>query len=85
MRRVGGLMAYGETDPEAEALQAEFTRGLSELGSTDGRNLRLDVRPDRNCSQIEHNAPGPACILYFEALLHGTTVSRCHHVPRLNA
>jgi hypothetical protein len=21
----------------------------------------------------------------FEALLHGTTVSRCHHVPRLNA
>ena len=44
MRRVGGLMAYGETDPEAEALHAEFTRGLSELGSTDGRNLRLDVR-----------------------------------------
>jgi hypothetical protein len=21
----------------------------------------------------------------FEALLHGTTVSRCHHLPRLNA
>jgi len=37
-------MAYGETDPEAEALLAEFTRELSELGSTDGRNLRLDVR-----------------------------------------
>ena len=37
-------MTYGETDPEAKALLAEFTRGLSELGSTDGRNLRLDVR-----------------------------------------
>ena len=32
MRRVGGLIAYGETDPEAKALLAEFTRGLSELG-----------------------------------------------------
>jgi putative tryptophan/tyrosine transport system substrate-binding protein len=44
MRRVGVLMAYGETDPEAKALLAEFTQGLSELGWTDGRNLRLDVR-----------------------------------------
>jgi putative ABC transport system substrate-binding protein len=44
MRRVGVLMAYGETDPEAQALLAEFTRGLSELGWTGGRNLRLDVR-----------------------------------------
>ena len=44
VRRVGVLMAYGETDPEAKALLAEFTQGLSELGWTDGRNLRLDVR-----------------------------------------
>ena len=44
MRRVGVLMAYSETDPEAEGLLAEFTRGLSELGWTDGRSLRLDVR-----------------------------------------
>jgi len=44
MRRVGVLMAYGETDPEAKALLAEFMQGLSELGWTDGRNLRLDVR-----------------------------------------
>jgi putative ABC transport system substrate-binding protein len=44
LRRVGVLMAYGETDPEAKALLAEFMQGLSELGWTDGRNLRLDVR-----------------------------------------
>jgi putative tryptophan/tyrosine transport system substrate-binding protein len=43
-RRVGVLMAYSETDPEAKILLAEFTQGLSELGWTDGRNLRLDVR-----------------------------------------
>jgi putative tryptophan/tyrosine transport system substrate-binding protein len=44
MRRVGVLMAYSESDPEAQALLAEFTQGLSELGWTGGRNLRLDVR-----------------------------------------
>jgi putative ABC transport system substrate-binding protein len=44
MRRVGVLMAYEETDPEAKALLAEFRQGLSESGWTDGRNLRLDVR-----------------------------------------
>jgi putative tryptophan/tyrosine transport system substrate-binding protein len=44
MRSVGVLMAYDETDPEARALLAAFTQGLSELGWTDGRNLRLDVR-----------------------------------------
>src|SRR4051812_11821068 len=44
IRRVSVLMAYGESDPEAKALLAEFTQGLSALGWTDGRNLRLDVR-----------------------------------------
>ena len=44
MRRVGVLMAYVETDPAAKTLLAEFTQGLSELGWTDGSNMRMDVR-----------------------------------------
>ena len=44
MRRVGVLMGYAETDPQAKALLAEFTQGLSELGWIEGRNLRMDVR-----------------------------------------
>ena len=44
VRRVGVLMGYGEADPEAKALLSEFTQGLSELGWTDGRNLRMEVR-----------------------------------------
>src|ERR1700746_4201467 len=44
MRRVGVLMGYGEADPEAKALLAEFTRELSTLGWIEGRNLRMDVR-----------------------------------------
>jgi hypothetical protein len=43
-RRVGVLMGYGEADPEAKALLAEFTQGLSELGWIGGRNLQMDVR-----------------------------------------
>jgi len=44
VRRLGVLMAIGEADPEAKAWLSEFTKGLSELGWTDGRNLRMDVR-----------------------------------------
>jgi putative ABC transport system substrate-binding protein len=44
MRRVGVLMGYGEADPEAKALLAELTHGLSATGWIEGRNLRMDVR-----------------------------------------
>ena len=43
-RRVGVLMGYAETDPQAKALLAEFTRAVSEFGWIEGRNLRMDVR-----------------------------------------
>jgi putative ABC transport system substrate-binding protein len=44
MRRIGVLMSEGENDPEGKALLSGFTQGLSELGWTDGRNMRMDVR-----------------------------------------
>src|ERR1700686_3267931 len=44
MRRIGVLMATDENDPEAKARLSGFTQGLAELGWTDGRNLRMDVR-----------------------------------------
>ncbi len=44
MRRIGVLMAFDENDPEAKACLSGFTQGLAELGWTDGRNLRMDVR-----------------------------------------
>ncbi len=43
-RRLGVLMGYAESDPEANALLREFTQSLSELGWTVGRNVRMDVR-----------------------------------------
>ena len=44
VRRVGALMAWNENDAAARVWLSGFTRGLSDLGWTDGRNLRMDVR-----------------------------------------
>jgi putative tryptophan/tyrosine transport system substrate-binding protein len=44
MRRIGVLMYQDESDPEATVRFSGFTQALSELGWTDGRNLRMDVR-----------------------------------------
>ena len=44
VRRISVMMALDETDSEGKALLAGFVHGLSELGWTDGRNVRMDVR-----------------------------------------
>jgi putative tryptophan/tyrosine transport system substrate-binding protein len=44
VRRISVLMAYDENDPEGKAHLSGFMQGLAELGWTDGRNLRMDVR-----------------------------------------
>jgi putative ABC transport system substrate-binding protein len=44
VRRIGVLMALDETDPQGKARFSGFTQGLAELGWTNGRNVRIDVR-----------------------------------------
>jgi putative tryptophan/tyrosine transport system substrate-binding protein len=44
MRRIGVLIDWAEADPEAKAALSALSRGLSELGWTDGRDVRMDVR-----------------------------------------
>ena len=44
MRRIGVLMAYAESVPEAQAWVAAFREGLQKLGWTEGRNIRIDIR-----------------------------------------
>jgi ABC-type uncharacterized transport system substrate-binding protein len=44
MRRIGVLMNLAEDDPEAKVRIAAFLKGLSALGWTDGRNMRIDFR-----------------------------------------
>ena len=44
MRRIGVLIEFDENDPEAKAYPSGLTLGLAQLGWTDGRNVRIDIR-----------------------------------------
>jgi putative ABC transport system substrate-binding protein len=50
VRRIGLLMAGDENDPEWKARISAFTRALADLGWTDGRNVRMDLRWGRGDS-----------------------------------
>ena len=44
MRRVGVLMNVGESDAQGRARLAAFVQKMKELGWSEGRNARLDIR-----------------------------------------
>jgi ABC-type uncharacterized transport system substrate-binding protein len=44
MRRIGVLMAFAETNLEAQAWIAAFLEELRKLGWIEGRNIRIDFR-----------------------------------------
>jgi putative ABC transport system substrate-binding protein len=44
IQRIGVLMPGDETDPVRKAYVTAFTQTLADLGWTDGRNVRMDVR-----------------------------------------
>jgi putative ABC transport system substrate-binding protein len=44
MRRIGWLMPYDENEPVAKPRIHAFTQALADLGWTDGRNVRIDLR-----------------------------------------
>ena len=44
VRRIGVLMGGDEDDPLRKSYVSAFTQGLADLGWTDGRNVRMDLR-----------------------------------------
>ena len=44
VRRIGVLMSLDENDPVQKIRLSAFTQALADLGWTDGRNARMDVR-----------------------------------------
>ena len=44
MARLCGRPAGAADDPEGQARFAAFAQGLQQLGWTDGRNVRIDIR-----------------------------------------
>ena len=44
VRRIGVLMGYAESDPDAQANVAEFRQSLRKLGWAEGYNIQIDIR-----------------------------------------
>ena len=44
VRRIGVLMSGDENDPERKLRYTAFTQALADLGWSDGRNVRMDLR-----------------------------------------
>src|SRR5262245_44113488 len=44
MRRIGVLMTFAADDPARHARLLAFAQALAQLGWTDGRNVRIDLR-----------------------------------------
>jgi putative ABC transport system substrate-binding protein len=44
VRRIGVLVPYDENDPEQKRRLSVFMQALADLGWTDGRNLRMELR-----------------------------------------
>jgi putative ABC transport system substrate-binding protein len=44
VRRIGVLMYLTADDPEGQARMEAFTQALTQLGWSEGRNLRIDTR-----------------------------------------
>ena len=44
MRRIGVLVASAADDPQFQTWVGAFLQGLAQLGWTDGRNVRIDIR-----------------------------------------
>jgi putative tryptophan/tyrosine transport system substrate-binding protein len=44
VRRIGVLMAFEESDPASKRRVSALTQALADLGRTDGRNVRMEVR-----------------------------------------
>jgi putative ABC transport system substrate-binding protein len=73
IRRIGVLMGYASTDPEGQALLAEFTRHLAELGWAEGRNVRIDVRWGGSNADLLHTFAKELIGLQPDVLLASST------------
>jgi putative ABC transport system substrate-binding protein len=57
MRRIGALHSQASDDPIGQARNAAFLQRLNELGWTEGRNMRIDIRwPAADADQIRRYA-----------------------------
>jgi putative ABC transport system substrate-binding protein len=82
MRRIGVLMNVGESNPDGQARFAAFLQGLQQLGWTDGRNVRLEVRWGADDADRIRRGASELVALPLDVILAntGTTVSALQRV-----
>jgi putative tryptophan/tyrosine transport system substrate-binding protein len=74
MRRIAVVSQYSENSPDAQSNIALFRRQLSDLGWSEGRNVRIEIRwgadllPNRRAITAEVVALAPDIILAFSAV-----------------
>jgi putative ABC transport system substrate-binding protein len=83
MRRIGLLMAAGADDPEYQSRIGVFRQRLEQLGWTEGRNARIDIRwATTNADEIRKHA-GELTALAPDVILAATGTTTV--VPLLEA
>jgi putative ABC transport system substrate-binding protein len=76
IRRVGTIMGFRENDTEGSLWLSSFTRALLELGWTEGRNVRVDVRWSASNVEREQLLAKETVALQPDVILaHGTPVT----------
>jgi putative tryptophan/tyrosine transport system substrate-binding protein len=87
MRRIGVLMSLAAGDKQAQARLAAFLQGLQDLGWSDGRNVRIDIRwragdaDDNRRHAAELLALAPDVILASGGSVVGSLLQATRTVP----
>jgi putative tryptophan/tyrosine transport system substrate-binding protein len=78
-QRVGVLMGFSEQDSEAKGWLSGFMQGLTELGWTDGSNMRMDVRWGAASIERLRKFAKELVDLQSDVILGGATDSKSRH------
>ena len=74
-RRIGVLMNVAADDPEGQPAVAAFQQALHQLGWSDGRNVRIDVRWGENDVDRDRKYAGELVALAPDVILASGTLS----------
>jgi len=75
VRRIGVLMTTSLGDPETQVRTKAFLQGMQELGWTEGRNIRFDVRWDGGTADRARKAAAELVALSPDVILASGVVS----------
>src|SRR5439155_17423757 len=75
MRRIGVLMNRRASDPQGQARVAAFQQALQQLGWSDGRNVRLDIRWGEDAVERERKYAAELVALMPDIIFASGTLS----------